>query len=90
MNSLAFRLIGCMIVPPTIGWWWTGQCFVPLLPVSGAAAPREPRAEASTAESAGPGDALPATTITIPRCKWLRVAREEWGEQTARAKCLIE
>jgi len=78
LNSIVFRLIVQMLILPTLGWWWAGWCYIPLLPL---------RSEQEGADVPSP---LPPVQIKFTECKWLKVASESFGEDIGKAKCLNE
>lgn len=80
LNSLAFRLIFFMLACPTLGWWLVGPCYVPLLSLK---APESEESQESKPTS-------PPVSFYMPKCRFLKVARNEFGEELGKQKCLNE
>jgi len=78
LNSVVFRLIVQMCILTTLGWWWAGWCYIPLMPL---------RPEEEGEDVPPP---LPPVQIEFTKCKWLKIARDSFGEDIGKAKCVNE
>lgn len=93
LNSLGFRLCFLMIMCPTLGWWLVGPCYIPLLPVRKARSHMEKLGDSQgsgTADDPTPGQQLPPVSFSMPKCRFLKAVRDEFGEQVGQQKCLNE